>query len=190
MAPDLSDVVSLVARKAIKVFGECPDSRGYRHLIIVENNNHVGSEITGGIQRLECHASRKSAIADHGDNLVALLIDIPSGRDPQRGGEGGARMTGAEYIVLALFSTQKAADAPVFADSLELFASAGQQFVGIRLVPDIPDNSIAGGVKNVVQRDGKLDRAKVWRKVPRVFGQHREHILANLLSQGFELCEV
>ena len=98
-------------------------------------------------------------------------------------------MAGAEYIVLALFSAQKAADASVFADGLELLASSGQQLVGIRLVPDIPDDPIARGVKHVVERDGKFNRSEVWRKMSRMLGQYGEHIFANLLSQGFELRE-
>ena len=44
-------------------------------------------------------------------------------------------------------------------------APAGDNLVGIGLVPDIPDDFIAGRIKNIVQRNGELNDAKARRQV-------------------------
>ena len=56
----------------------------------------------------------------------------------QRRGDRGARMPGAERVVLALGPLEEAAQSFVLPDRVQTVLAAGQDLVRIGLMPDIP----------------------------------------------------
>lgn len=69
-------------------------------------------------------------------------------------------MSSAEGVVLALCTLGEAGHAAGLAEGGHLWATAGEDLVGISLVTDVPDEAVVGGVEYVMQSDGELDDAK------------------------------
>src|SRR5690606_38156869 len=72
----------------------------------------------------------------------------------------------AERIVLALVAAEEAGDAAFLPEGAEAVAPAGQQLVGVGLVPDVPDELVLRGGEDMVQGDGELDRAEAGSEMP------------------------
>lgn len=66
-----------------------------------------------------------------------------------------------DEIVLALASTRVAGHSPVLAKSLEFVLAAGDQFVDICLMADIPENAIGRAIEDPVQSKRQLDHPEV-----------------------------
>ncbi|MNI86647.1 hypothetical protein D3C73_1437560 [compost metagenome] len=64
-----------------------PDIRSNGHLIVVENNHQLAPLVADMVQRLKGHAARQRTIADHGDHLVVLTLEVARHRHAHRGGE-------------------------------------------------------------------------------------------------------
>lgn len=69
-------------------------------------------------------------------------------------------MTGAEGVVFGFVTSQKTADAAVLLDGGEQFAPPGKNLVTVRLVTDVPDETIVGRIEGVMKGDGQLDGAQ------------------------------
>ena len=78
-------------------------------------------------------------------------------------------------------------EAALVLDRLEPVAPAGEHLVRIRLVADVPDQSIARRVVDVVQRDGQLDRAETGREMAAHLADGLDEKLAQFVRQRFEL---
>ena len=63
-------------------------------------------------------------------------------------------MRGAKRIKLALAADREAADPPQLAKGRHAVAPAGQNFVWIGLMPDIPNHAVIRRVEHVMERDG------------------------------------
>ncbi|MNL77154.1 hypothetical protein D3C87_2032730 [compost metagenome] len=69
-------------------------------------------------------------------------------------------MTDAQHVVLALAAPRERMQAAFLANRANFIATPGQNFVGISLMPDVPNQLIEWGVIDVVKRHGQLHRAK------------------------------
>ena len=69
-------------------------------------------------------------------------------------------MGGAERVVIALGALGEAGQAAAGAQRADAVAAAGQDLVRIGLMADVPDQAVARGVEDVVQRRGQFDDAK------------------------------
>ena len=56
-------------------------------------------------------AAGERAVADDGDHLVALALEVARGGHAERGRHGGGGVAGAEGVVLALGALEEAGDA-------------------------------------------------------------------------------
>jgi hypothetical protein len=88
-----------------------------------------------------------------------LTLLITGFGNAESGGDGGAGVSGVEDIVRTFLAPTKAAQTLVLTNRVELVMAAREQFVGIGLVPDIPDNLIARRVEQVMQGNGQFGRA-------------------------------
>src|SRR5690606_40844119 len=77
----------------------------------------------------------------------------------------------------------EATDATVLAQAAHALAPAGEDLVGIALVADVPDETVAGRVEHVVERDGEFDRSQVGRQVPAGAGYRVDDKAAQLIGQ-------
>ncbi|MNN71762.1 hypothetical protein D3C81_1877250 [compost metagenome] len=60
----------------------------------------------------------------------------------------------------------------------------------VGLVADVPQQTVLGGVVDVVQGDGQLDHAEAGAEVPAGASHRVEHVLAQLVGQGVQLAFV
>ena len=67
---------------------------------------------------------------------------------------------GAKGIVFALGALGEAREAAGLAQGANAVAAAGQDFVRIGLVADVPDHPVVGRVEQVMKRDRQLDDAE------------------------------
>ncbi len=69
-------------------------------------------------------------------------------------------MRRAERVVFALRAFREAGQSASLTERPDAIATASQNFMGIGLVANIPDYSVARSVKNVMQRHRQFDYAK------------------------------
>ena len=93
-------------------------------------------------------------------------------------------MTAAEGIVLALFAFRERRETAFFFDRMQQIAPAGQHFVRVGLVTDIPDQPVVRRVEYVVQGDRQFDRAQARRKMPPHRADGIDQVGAQFVGQG------
>ena len=69
-------------------------------------------------------------------------------------------MGGAERVVFALGALGEAGQPAALAQRADAVAAAGEDFVRIGLVADVPDQPVVRRVEDVMQRDRQLDDAE------------------------------
>jgi hypothetical protein len=70
---------------------------------------------------------------------------------------------------------------------MELLSSAGNQFMGVSLVPYVPDNYIIGCIKDVMQGQSQFHCPEVRSQVPAVLRYSAHNLVPDLLGQSIEL---
>src|SRR3954470_12289699 len=75
-------------------------------------------------------------------------------------------MCGAERIVVAFGSLGETGQSAAGAQGADTVAASGQDLVRIGLMADVPDQTIAGRVENVVQGRGQFDDAQSGAEMP------------------------
>jgi hypothetical protein len=139
------------------------------------------------VERLEGHARRHAAVADERDGAVvaALVLDRPG--DAERRGDRGARVAGAEGVVLGLRSAEELGDAVGLADPIEGLAPPREHLVGIALVTDVEDQAIPRRVEDIVNRGQQLDGAQARREVAAGLRHGPHDLLAQLAGDLLDL---
>jgi hypothetical protein len=147
--------------------GEGAHIAGDGHLVIVEDDDEVPLEDTAGlVQPFKGEAGGQRAVTDHGDHLGLFLLDKLTARDSEAGGNGGAAVPGGEGVERALAPAREPGNALMLSQGVERFPAAGEDFVGIGLVADIPDHLVVGGVEDIMDGNGEVDRAQAGRQMP------------------------
>ena len=82
---------------------------------------------------------------------------------------------------------QNGASPPYWRIVLELVAAARQDLVRVGLVADVPQDLVARGVQQRVQRDRQLAGAEVGAEVPADLPDRVDDVLAHLLGELREL---
>ena len=101
---------------------------------------------------------------------------------PKRPGNRGSGVSDVKGVVRALIANREAGDSPVLANGGKAVAAAGQNFVAISLVADIPHDLVAWRVKQVMKRDGQLHRAQAGGQMAADLRDHGDHVIAQLLG--------
>ena len=96
-------------------------------------------------------------------------------------------MPDAERVVLALVPARERREPALVLDRLEPVAAAREHLVRIRLVADVPDQSVVRRVVDVVQRDGQLDRAEAGREMAAHLADRLDEELTQFARQRLEL---
>jgi hypothetical protein len=166
---------------------EGADVRRDAHAVVVEDDRDGSAEGAGLVQALVGHPAGEGAVADHADDVPVAPARLPL-RLGQAGGvrDRRARVARAHDVVLALAAAQEPADPTVLAEGPELAHTAREQLVAVRLVPDVPQDLVAGGVELGVERDGELHRAQAGAEVPARLRDRLDdrapHLLGKLLE--------
>src|SRR5207249_10637630 len=78
---------------------------------------------------------------------------------------------------------RKSREAVLLADGVEPVVPAGEDFMTVGLVSDVPDQDVAGRVEDGVQRHRELHRTQAGCQVAAVRGDHLDDSLAHLLRE-------
>src|SRR6185437_14633251 len=124
-----------------------------------------------------------SAIAEHRNNLERLAVQIARDRHAVARRDRGAGVASAERIVLTLAALEKTRQTVFLPQRLQSVGAPGQEFVRIALVPNVPDQLVAGRIEHCVERNGQLDDAQSCPDVaasPRAdFDESRAHLFGD-----------
>ena len=66
---------------------------------------------------------------------------------------------------------------------MQQIAASGEHLVRIGLVAHVPNQPVIGGIENIMQRDGELDRAQTGSKMTPASADALDQELAQLLGQ-------
>src|SRR5690349_1430840 len=91
-------------------------------------------------------------------------------------------MTYPECVKFAFASFWKAADTIVFAIGNKIVASAGEYFVAISLVTNVPHQLVVRSVVNVMKSCCQFDHTKTGAKVTAMHTDHINDILPELIT--------
>ena len=148
-----------------QVAGHGPHVFGDGHPVVVQDDHEV---IEGGniVHPLVDHPAGESAVPDDGHHPAGLPLQLfgPGHADGQR--EGRIAVAGHKGVVPALPRVGEPRDAVLLAQPGKARLAAGEQFVGVALVPHVKDDLVLGGVQHPVQGHRQLDGAQVGSQMP------------------------
>ncbi len=179
--------VALPRHQRLEVLGQRADRRGDRHRVVVQDDDQPVADVAGLVHRLERHAGGHRAVADDGDDVVRLAAQVARDGEPERRRDRGRGVAGGEHVVLRLAAQAEAGEPAVLAQAHHPVAPAGEDLVRVGLVPDVPEQQVARGVEDVVERDRQLDRAEVRREVSARLRDDADDLLPQLLGERLEL---
>ena len=155
------------------------DWRRYRHIVVIEDDDHALSHCAGVVHRLVGHARGHGAVADHADNVKILSRKIAGHCHTKASGNRGRRVSRAEGVVLTFSSARKTGKTAALAERADPVATARENLVRVGLMAHVPDDFVVGRVEEVVQRDREFDNAESGAEVS---ARHR-HCIDRLATQ-------
>ncbi len=163
------------------------DRRRDRHVVVVQDDDQARLQRAGIVHRLVGHAGRHGAVADHRDDVVVVVRKVAGDRHAETGRDRGRRMRSAERVVFAFRTLGEAGKPAALPQRAHTVAAAGQDFVRVGLMPDIPDHPIMRRIEDVVECDGQLDDAKPGAKMAAGHGHGVDHLGAQFLGDLLEV---
>ena len=157
-----------------------PDCLGNGHAVVVEHDEDVRVEDLQAVESLVDEAVVEGTVANEGDYMAALPLQIARLRKAERRRNGRARVTRIVAVVLALRALGEPRDAALLTKRAECGSSPREELVAVTLVTDVKDELILGKVKDAVQRDGELHRPQIGGQVPAALGDGRKDLLSEL----------
>src|SRR5689334_23234075 len=133
------------------------DRRRDRHVVVVEDNDEPRIHRPGIVHRLIGHARAYRAIADDGDDVALLALEVACDRHAEPGRDRGRAVRRAERVVFAFRPLGEPRQPAALADRADAVAPAGKNLVRVSLMADIPDQPVMRRVENVVHRHRQLD---------------------------------
>src|SRR4051794_35855113 len=101
--------------------------------------------MTGVVHPLIGQTASERPVTHHGDHLVALALQVTRRGHAEGRRHCRARVTGPELVVLAFAAFEKAGNSIPLTQGGEWLVAAGEQLPGVGLMPDVPDDFVAGG---------------------------------------------
>ncbi len=96
-------------------------------------------------------------------------------------------MRGAERVVFAFGALGEAGQAAALPQRANAVAPAGENFVRIGLVADIPDQPVRRRIEDIMQRDCQLDNAEPCTEMPAGLGDGVDSFGPQLVGELLEL---
>ncbi len=135
-------MVAAAGHPAGEIGRQRADRRRDRHVVVVEHHDQARIHRAGIVHGLIGHAGRHRAVADDGDDIVLLALQIAGDRHAEAGGNRGRGMRGAERIVFALGALGETGQSAAHAQGADAVAAIGEDLVRIGLVADVPDQPV------------------------------------------------
>ena len=152
-------------------------------VVIVDDDDQVAVEFGGIVEALKRQAARKRAVANDGDDVVAVARQIAGVCQAAAQAHRCGGVAHGEQVVLGLVGIGKARSlAKTFRIDIGIRAP-GQRLVGVGLVRNVKDNLVDRGVKHAMKRNRKLNDAQVGGNVSADSGGAFEDGVANLAAE-------
>ena len=151
---------------AVEIFGHAPHVLGDGHVVVVQDDDEVRLQLGGVVQGLIGHAPGQRPVPDHRYNRLAAACDLPGLHQPQPRGQGGGAVACVEDVAFAFLALGEAAEAMELAQGLEPVLPAGEDLVGVGLMPHVPDDFVLREVQGQVQGHGQLHGPQVRPQMP------------------------
>ena len=165
-----------------------PDIGGNRHGVVVEHDDEIALlKMPRVVERFEGHPRRHGAIANQRDHQAILTAVKLRPGHTQGGGDGCARVTRSEMIVLGFASPEKFGNAPALPDAIELDPPAREHLVGVALVSHVENQAVPRRIEDVVDGGDEFHRAQAGCQVPPGLGDLFENLAANLVRYLLDL---
>ena len=131
------------------------------------------------VKRFERHTARKRSVAYHRNHVIIFVFKITGASHSESERKRCRAVSGREMIVLAFLGVRKSRHTLVGTERGESVSSTRDDFMRVRLMPDVENNLIVGRIENVMKRDGEFDRAEVRRQMPAAFFHDGKNVLAH-----------
>ena len=154
-----------------------------RHLVVVEDDQHIGSLMARMRQRFKSHASCDGAIANNGYDFPVDALLLCRHRHPHCCGDAGRGVADTKCIEGTLRAFRKARQSSNLAHRAHFAAAPGENLVRIGLVSHVPDNAVMGRTEYVVQCHGQFNDSQAGAKVTASSRHRIEEILTKLFRQ-------
>ena len=145
----------------VQIFGNAPHIFRNGHVVVVQDDDEIGLQPGGVVQRLIGHPAGQGAVPDHGNHRIILSLQVSGLHQAEPGGDGGGAVSRIKAVAFAFLAFGETAHAAVLAQMLKALPPSGQKLVGIGLMPHVPDDLILGQIQHQMKRHGQLHRAKV-----------------------------
>ena len=153
---------------------ERPDRRADRHLVVVDDDQHLRLALADVVERFEREPAHERRIADDDGDPLETVAQVAGFGEALRDRQARPRMTAIEDVVGRLGPPREAADAIELSQRREAVEPPGQELVRVGLVSRVPDDPIARRFEQTVQDDGQLDDAEGRAEVS-AGARHRAH---------------
>ena len=172
----------------VEVLADAAGARADRHLVVVEDDQHILVEADDVIERLEDNARYKRPVADDGHRVAVFLAGQVVARfQAGHGRDAGAGMAGHEQVEGALVRVWVAHQPALGADRGELLETARDELVRIDLMPRVPNQAVAGKVVGEMEGQAEFHHAQVAREMSGPDAENANQFVADLLRQLAEL---
>ena len=145
--------IELAGEDLRKSIGQRPDIGRYRHIVVIQDDEQIGTDVACVIECFKGHAGGEAAVANHGHRSPLAPRVFRGNRHSKRGADRRTGMPYAEGVIRAFVTFRERCNAAPAADGRHLVAATGQNLVRIGLMPHVPDDPILGRVVEVMQRD-------------------------------------
>ena len=170
-----------------KIRCDRPDVRRDRHLVIVEDHDEVRLQRPGVVDRFISEATGQRAVANDGHDRFLAATQIARRCHAERGRDRRGGVAGAERIERRLAAHRKARNSAALTQGVDPFRPAGQQFVDVGLVADIPHDLVLVHVQHAVQGQRQFDDAEVRCQVAAVDGADLDEDVADFFGKVVDI---
>ena len=158
-----------------------------RHAVVVQNHDERLAARTRIVESLIGEAAGERAVANQRQYGIILMLQRPRPRHAERDGDGVGGMSRDKGVMPALARLGKAREAAVLAQRQKLLAPAGQNFMGVALMPHVEHQPVSRRVEHAVDGHRQLDRAEVRGQMPARFRHVFQQKFTQLRTQKLRL---
>ncbi len=179
-----------------EVLREGADGRADRHLVVVDDDQHLGLALADVVERLERQATHQRGVSDDDRDPFHAVAQVARLREPFGDREPGSGVATVEHVVGRLAPAREAADPVERAEGREAGQAAGQELVRVGLVAGVPDDPVTRRLEQPMEGDRQLDHAERRAEMAAGFCDGADDRLANLggklgqlpLRQATQVC--
>ena len=168
--------IKLPAHQLRQIAVERAHRRADAHFVVVQDHEQFAVFNACIVQSLKRHACCQCAVANHGDAVAVVALDLGGHGHAQRCRDGRAGVRRAKGVEFAFGPLRKTTQAAQLAQRCHTLAPTRQNFVGVGLVADVPHHAVFGCVKNIVQSHCELHRTQVRTEVSTGFCHTVQHV--------------